>query len=194
MVGCGKDDTIMEVSLFATASSLTLAWQDASNNEDGFVFERKTGMTGTFAELPNKAPANATTYVDSALLASTTYCYRVFAYNSAGKSLPSNTACGVTLPPAGGVPAAPSALSAVSVSSNQAQLSWIDNSNNETAFKIERKLTDRGSFVEIATVGAGVKTFTNTGLGSGIKYSYRVRATNASGSSAYSNIANVTVN
>ncbi|MCI0590483.1 MAG: fibronectin type III domain-containing protein [Gammaproteobacteria bacterium] len=71
-------------------------------------------------------------------------------------------------------------------------LSWTDNSSNETRFKIERKTGPRGKFVQIATVGANVTTYQNTGLTAGTSYFYRVRANNASGDSTYSNTATVT--
>ena len=92
----------------------------------------------------------------------------------------------------GGPPAAPSNLVATPVSPTQINLSWADGSNNETTFKIERKVGSRGSFVQIATVGANVKSYSDTGVTGGQVHSYRVRATNAAGNSAYSNTASAT--
>ena len=54
--------------------------------------------------------------------------------------------------------------------------------------KVERSL-DGTTFTQIATVGRGVATFVNTGLAPTTTYYYRVRAYNASGNSAYSNVA-----
>jgi hypothetical protein len=69
-------------------------------------------------------------------------------------------------------------------------LSWTDNSNNETGFSIERcdgqNCTD---FAPIATVGANVTSYPDTGLTPNTRYRYRVRAFNGVGNSAYSNIA-----
>jgi hypothetical protein len=79
----------------ATAAQLTLAWGDASSNEDGFKIERKTGTTGTYAQIVATA-VNTTTYLNSALADNSTYCYRVRAYNTAGDSAYSNEACGTT--------------------------------------------------------------------------------------------------
>jgi hypothetical protein len=77
------------------------------------------------------------------------------------------------------------------VSSSQINLSWTDHSNNETGFKVER--TRHGnSFKRIATVGANVTTYTDTGLKASTTYRYRVRAYNSGGNSAYSNIASGT--
>jgi len=76
----------------AHAAQLTLTWSDASTNEDGFKLERKTGTTGAYGQLTSLA-AGTTGYVDTAVTAGTTYCYRVRAYNTAGDSAYSNEAC-----------------------------------------------------------------------------------------------------
>jgi hypothetical protein len=78
--------------------------------------------------------------------------------------------------------------SAAAASSTHLTLNWTDNSNNETSFLIERS-TDGTNFSQIASVGANVTTYKNTGLAAGTKYYYRVRASNASGNSAYTNVA-----
>lgn len=86
------------------------------------------------------------------------------------------------------VPVAPSGLAAVTASSTTINLTWTDNSDNETGFRIERKLVS-GSFAEIGTVAAGVTTFGDTGLTPSTQYIYRVRAYNGSGNSSYSDEA-----
>jgi hypothetical protein len=86
----------------------------------------------------------------------------------------------------------PSQLRAKATSSTQIVLGWIDNSVNETGFKIERKLgicSSTNSWTQIATKGTNVTTHTSKGLTSDTTYSYRVRAYNADGNSAYSNCA-----
>ena len=69
-------------------------------NEIGFIIERSTNG-GPFVELAT-ALANATTYTDTAIEPSTTYSYRVLAYNAAGKSAPSNIALVADAPKAAG--------------------------------------------------------------------------------------------
>jgi hypothetical protein len=92
--------------------------------------------------------------------------------------------------PTPAVPVAPSNLSAAAASSSRINLSWIDNSTNESGFKIERcSGAGCANFTQIATVNPDVTTFTNSGLARSKSYSYRVRAYNAAGNSAYSNIA-----
>src|SRR5258706_2043448 len=69
---------------------------------------------------------------------------------------------------------------------NGLTLDWQDNSSNETGFRIER---DDNDWTEVGTVGANV-THYDTGFnvghdGSWSCVSYRVRAVNAAGTSAY---------
>ncbi|MEN9907347.1 MAG: Polysaccharide lyase family 1 [Bacteroidota bacterium] len=70
-------------------------------------------------------------------------------------------------------------------------LKWNDNSNNEANFAIERS-SDGNSFVQIAEVGANTTTYTDTNLAANTKYYYRLKATNKTDSSAYSEVFNVT--
>ncbi|MEK7238573.1 MAG: fibronectin type III domain-containing protein, partial [Nitrospirota bacterium] len=89
-------------------------------------------------------------------------------------------------------PTPPSGLSATAISSSQINLSWTDNSNNETGFKIERKIDVGGIYSQIAIVGANVITYSDTGLTAGTTYYYRVSAYNSFGDSAPSNEASAT--
>lgn len=89
--------------------------------------------------------------------------------------------------------AAPSGLTATTASTSQINLTWADNSNNETGFRIERKMGSGGSWSEIATPGESVGTYQDTGLAASTQYFYRVRAYNSSGSSVvYSGYSNET--
>jgi len=65
-------------------------------------------------------------------------------------------------------------LSPVSGTSNLA-LTWSDPNKSSTSTAIERS-TDGISFVQVGTVGVGVKTFQNAVVACGARYYYRVRA------------------
>lgn len=168
-----------------SSSQINLSWADVAN-ETSFKIERKTGASGNYVQIGTTG-AGVVTYNDSGLAVNTTYFYRVRATNSGGDSAYSAEANATTLNTA---PAAPSSLTATAASTTQVNLSWVDNSPNETGFRIERSIGS--SFVEITTVGAGVTFFNDTGLVPGTNYLYRVRATNALGDSAYSNQASAT--
>jgi inosine-uridine nucleoside N-ribohydrolase len=91
------------------------------------------------------------------------------------------------------IPRAPSNLSAIAISTNEIDLTWQRNANNEDGYEIERS-TDGIDFDLIAfTMGAIRNNFTdNAGLSPCTTYNYRVRAYNTSGDSDFSNIANAT--
>jgi predicted secreted protein len=182
-------------NLTATAvssSQINLAWADNATDETGFKIERCTGAgCSDFSQIATVG-ANVTGYSNTGLAASTSYSYRVQAYNGGGDSGYSNTASATTQASTS-PPAAPSNLTALAVSSFQINLTWVDNASNETGYKIERctgvKCTN---FAQIATTGEDVTTFADTDLGARTTYRYRVYAYNASGNSAYSNIVKVT--
>lgn len=85
------------------------------------------------------------------------------------------------------------------------QLSWKDNSNNETGFVVERcdqvlkdnstsKMapTCRGPWKTVASVAANTTTYVDNTVTANQTYIYRVKATNSSGSSAYTPEAVIT--
>jgi galactose oxidase-like protein/fibronectin type III domain protein len=86
--------------------------------------------------------------------------------------------------------ATPTNLTGVAASASTINLSWRDNSSNEAGFNIRRS-TGGTTFTKIATVGANVTAYLDTGLARSATYSYRVSAFNSGGSSADSNAATV---
>ena len=90
------------------------------------------------------------------------------------------------------VPVAPSNLSGSAVSTSQINLSWTDNSTNETGFKIERK-SGTGIFTVVGTTSSNVSTFSDTGVLPITNYIYRVYSYNTFGNSInYSNELQIT--
>ncbi|MEX0331212.1 MAG: M6 family metalloprotease domain-containing protein [Puniceicoccaceae bacterium] len=81
-------------------------------------------------------------------------------------------------------PLAPSALVATSASYESIDISWLDNSSDESSFRIERS-PDGIAWGEIASVATDVTGYTDTGLTPSTTYHYRVRASNIAGNSAY---------
>jgi D-alanyl-D-alanine carboxypeptidase len=86
----------------------------------------------------------------------------------------------------------PTFLNALPVSGTRIDLSWVDNSSNETGFKVESRSNPVAPWTQIGTVGANVTGYICTNLSPMVTYYFRVRAYNANGDSAYSNVATAT--
>jgi len=91
----------------------------------------------------------------------------------------------------GGI-AAPSGLVATALSRSEIGLSWTDNASNESGFRIERSFDGSSDWHQIGTVAANVTAYTHARQRPLTMYHYRVRATNATGDSTYSNVATAT--
>jgi len=161
---------------------ISLVMVDNASNESGFIIERSTNG-GAFVQIAT-APArnqvgNNVRYTDTTVVLGNTYAYRVAATNVVGNSAYSNTAQ-VVVP---AVPAAPSNFTATRGPNNgntrSIVLNWVDNSNNETGFTIERAtntaFTQGYSRVRVA---ANTTTYRQTGLGRSVRYYFRIRADN----------------
>lgn len=166
-----------------TSSQISLAWSDNATDETGFKIERCGGTDcSNFGQIATVG-ANATSYGDAGLAPSTSYTYRVRAYNSNGDSGYSNTSSATTQA-ASATPAAPTNLRASASGKGAIKLTWVDNSNNETRFEITRSPTAS------LTVGTNVTSYTDRGLTKGTPYIYQVRACNGvSDCSTWSNTA-----
>ncbi len=86
----------------------------------------------------------------------------------------------------------PTSLSANAVSAIQIDLGWMDNSDNETGFRIERSPDGYTGWKIIARMGANKDSYQDSSLSASTSYYYRVCAINAGCSSSYSNIASAT--
>lgn len=83
-------------------------------------------------------------------------------------------------------PNAPSSLTARMIDNTYAELSWIDNSNNETQFTLERRLANQ-SWQTVENVSTDTVRYDDNNLALGEEYEYRIKASNDAGDSNYSN-------
>jgi hypothetical protein len=174
-VSVGSSNAAVPVDLLVKRSGgATYVFAAAMRN--GSTTATFTVLTGTSAEVLGEGRSIA---IGGGTFSDGFGAYGVHLYRIAGSTPPS-------------VPAAPSSLVAAATSSSQINLGWTDNATNETGFKIERKTGIGGTWGLIATVGADVTAYSNTGLAAGTTYYYRLRATNAAGDSASSNEASAT--
>lgn len=168
-----------------TPTEVILGWKDCSNNESGFTIERKTGEDGEWGEI-GTVSADTVQFDDRNVKENVQYYYRVKAldntyYNSASYSEEIEVVTGL--------PKAPSNLELTPVSSSLVRLKWKDNSDNESGFIIERRSFNGVVYSEIARTDANETTYLNDGMPASVRYYYRIKAYNRTGSSSYSNEA-----
>jgi uncharacterized protein (TIGR03437 family) len=176
-------------TLQATATSSSqvhLSWSTTATGILLFSVERRT-TAGVYSQI-SQPTATSTSYDDSGLTGSTTYLYRMRVQTGAGFSPYSNEVTVTTLQ---ALPAAPTNLQSTAISSSQINLTWTDNAPDATAIRVEylppssTTYTDIGAAATLTSAGI-------TNLQPNTAYSFRVRAQNAAGYSAYSNVAAAT--
>lgn len=181
-----------------TSTTLTAnAWSSGSSDGDNFQFQYSSdGSIYTDALLVSStSPANSQSTVLPASLTGTVYIRVIDTDNSQGaRALDTvyvdqllirvdNTA--VT------PPNAPSALTATAIEHNQVNVSWNDNSSDETGFELQRA-TNGGSFNTVVTLGSGVSNYSDNSVSELTTYQYRVRALKGASQSGFSNTGSVT--
>jgi FtsP/CotA-like multicopper oxidase with cupredoxin domain len=194
----------------------TVTWTDNSKNETAFVIERASSPTGPWSVLTTipsdrltTGPGTGTrTYVDRTR---DTFYYQVYAINVVGDTWDYSNPAFNEIPPGGGWPTLtldsrggsgaviaipdPTNLVGTAVVKNRnsatVNLSWTDNSDNETGFLIQRAY-DAGftSGVVNATVAANVSTFSQT-VARSTTFFYRVLAFTDTTQSTWSNVVTV---
>lgn len=178
-----------------THNAIKLRFQDNASNETKFLLQVSTTAGASWGNLIFLG-INEIEYQHTSLPVSTAHLYRVRAENDGGESDWSNTAGATTLATPT-VPAAPTNLRVTDIAEFNAVIEWNDNSNNEDRFYVEVS-TDGGPFVnwdpQTIHLGANTLFFIVRGLETFIHvYSFRVRAGNSAGFSAYSNVVITTI-
>jgi hypothetical protein len=192
----------------STQTEIRLQWADNSNNETGFRIEaaqvlstsgttsgRDAPISGdvsgaiAFRQIGTVGPVSCSPgisciqrFTHTGLSPATTYRYQVRAFNTEGASAPSNVATGMTLPRP---PAAPTNLVVTEVTPPRITMRWLDNSDNELAFEVVR---DTVRLADTVTKNM----FYDFTAPPNSNVTYRVRARNRGGFSAFSNTAVVT--
>ncbi len=181
---------------------LTLTWNDNSITETSFVVQKTTnGTTWTDVGNPIVSPLNqpnthgVKTLQDPATYnSSVIYRYRVVAKNTVGygAEFPSMTVQSISNDLViGNPPAAPTSLvAAAQTPGPRINLTWADNSSNETGFVIERSVNG-ATFAPLTTVAANIRTYADTTVVASTTYAYRVAAVNAAGQSTYATSASI---
>ncbi len=169
----------------------TITWQDNSDNETGFVLERQLNG-GPFTAISMIA-RDVVSYTDATAVGSTlldnVYCYRVKAFNEVGESVYSNVGC-ITIPkipapaPSPTIPAMPTGLEVMALSSSEIRIFWNDQSNNEMGFQVERVANGVRKLLQYVRDQV---TAVDSGLRRNTWHEYRIRALGAAGPSPWTN-------
>ncbi|MBI3486360.1 fibronectin type III domain-containing protein [Candidatus Daviesbacteria bacterium] len=176
---------IVTISSDSSCKSVSLNWNDVAN-ETGYIVNRKKTADSTYLTVSGTLPANTTTYTDNLDISATSYDYLVKSLNDFGKSDRSNI---VTAPV---TPTTPSNLASGAVTKTTIALSWIDNSDNETGFVVNRKKTTDSTYLTVSgTLPANTTTYTDKNLAANTSYDYLVKSVNCSVKSDRSNLITV---
>lgn len=179
------------------SSSANVTWQTSSDSDlQGYYVYRSASTDGPFTRI-SSSPVSGTSYQDNPPSAGTyTYMVRALKLERSPSGTYFNLSQGIfaTASVSGGgpvetAPAAPNGLSAQAVSTTAIDLSWNDNSSNETGFRVQR--TGPSGTSEF-TVGANVRNHRDSNLSPNTTYSYKVQAYNNVGPSAYSSAVSAT--
>jgi hypothetical protein len=173
---------------------IILSWTDNSNNETGFEIWRSTNAGNGYLPV-NIAAANTTSFTDSiALYPNTQYYYQIRAIGATGESslIPGAGLVSATTANLPSIPGSPTGLVANPLSTTAIELSWNDNSTNETQFELWRSVGNNTDYRLLAFIDAGTgaqRTYTDNELFANTTYYYKVLAKGIGGSSNYSNEA-----
>ena len=162
----------------ASGTELDLSWTETSTPIDHFTILSKAPADASYTQLA-QVPGTQTVYMDTGLTQNATYSYEVVASNAGGDSLFAGPVTGTTPT----TPAAPSNLQVGTLGTTMVTLTWQDNANNETGYKITRQLESNESF-QVATLAAGATSYTDNNVLAGAAYQYTISAFNLAGPSA----------
>ena len=173
-----------------THESVSLSWDDPGDpsitSYQILRLQRDVHRLGDFQIHVDDTNSSATSYVDTAVEAGTSYVYRVKARNSFGLSERSSFFnADLPAPPTPGLPARPTGLTG-SVTHESVSLSWDDPANPSiTSYQILRRqlgVHDPGEFiVHVDDTNGSATSYVDTAVEAGTSYVYGVKARNSAG-------------
>lgn len=157
-------------AIHITFNTITLNWNDRSNNEEGFELEM--GQSDQW-HLHATLNADVNEILVDGLVPSTEYSFRVFAFNQAGRSEASNEITVATL--SNNPPPAPTNVVANPLAPTVVQIEWSDTAPMTVNFVIDRR-TLSTPWARVGQVGDNIETFNDSTCTAATSYYYRVGA------------------
>lgn len=165
-----------------TETQIELNWRDNSARETGYEIWRKVGKSGSWSKYTylNK---DETKFVDEEIVKGEVHYYKIRTRMSDSNAYSTfsaeASAWAVSITP-------PTELQYSIGANNTMTLTWKDNSNNESAFAIERKSDTDASWSQVGTCQANYTTYTGSMPTGDAFYFYRVKAYDNTGINAAS--------
>ncbi|KQC11651.1 MAG: hypothetical protein APR54_10690 [Candidatus Cloacimonas sp. SDB] len=189
LLSCGESTTSPKPAIeqptglnavLVSSTEIQLIWLDNSATETGFIIERK--KTGENYLTIATVEADITNFSDNYLEPNTEYTYRVAAYRNGDQSDwdYSNS----VLTPLDIL--APSNLKFDYLSNERIDISWTDNTDNESGFRVQRK-TGTAEFTELVFLTADIEEYSDLDIDPITIYAYRVSAQLEEGQTDWSN-------
>jgi len=159
-------------------AKVTLTWVASPSAPSSYTIQRKTGATGTYAELFTTANGATLSYVDTTAANDTTYYYRVRTNKGSCSSTTYSSEASATPRATCGGSAAPGTPTATMTTGTQVKLTWTAaNPAPSGGYNIGRS-PDGIAYASIGSVTTSILTFTDpaVGLTIGATYYYEITA------------------
>lgn len=156
-----------------SASSIALSW-GAVSGATGYDVSRSASAGGVYSVIGS---AVSTSYTSATLSANTRYFYKILAKNSYGSSAPSDTASAITWL------AAPTGVVGTGLSDTSIQISWTATSG-ALSYEVWQSTSSGGVYSKVGSpLGTAI---TIAPLSFSTTYYYKIKAVNATSTSAFS--------
>ncbi len=180
-----KPGTPSEPQAVAIAhNKIEISWADTIHNETGFEVVRATGVNSVYSPVAT-VDSNVTRFTDSGLVAAQKYYYRIRAIGRNGES-PFSAKVNATTLESPETPEVPPQLLGEAAANGSVSLTWTDDSDNETGYKVY-KSEDGTNFTLIAALPANSNAYTDSEVTGFSTYYYYVIGLNSAGDGAPSN-------
>ena len=135
-----------------TDHEIRLSWKDNSLFENGYIIERRAGVTDSWAEM-DEVDENQTSWIDSTVFSDKFYAYRIKAFSENYESEFSNQISAKTEFPA------PINLKVNSINNYSAKISWSDTYSYETSYIFQYVIKDQTDTITIP-ISAEINEYT----------------------------------